>query len=377
MSGQEIALPASVAERLARALELYDTHASALPDPDARRDPRAAGFHREARAASTRRAYMRWIARYLDFCDRTQRRDMPGHASTMEAWAIDLCTAPVDLGKNRGRGGLAPNSVRQAMSAVRTYHRLQGENPPDLKLAGGIIDGHARRRAADPTCTDGRGVPGLRLPTLVEIFEVLDVDTTVGKRDRALLALGWSMMARRSELAALDIPDVRAVRAGVEVLIQRSKTDQLGRGRIVAIPFKPNLGCMCPATNALRWRDALAELGLTTGPYLRGVDKHGHVNGTGSYAGRPGVRLADTTVELVIARGAVKAHVAHATEFRGHSLRRGGATDAYAGGADILSIARHGGWGERSPVVFRYIEDVDKWKRNALSGIKLTEEDEY
>lgn len=366
---QELALPASVAERLARALELFDRHAAALPDPDARRDPRAAKYHREARSPATRRAYKRWIERYLDFCDRTRRREMPGHAVTMEAWAIDLCESPVNRGKNNGRGGLSPNSIRQALSAVRTYHRLQGENPPDLALANGIIDGHELMRSRDPTCTDGKGVPGLRLPTLTQLMGVCDPTTAAGARDRALLSLGWALMARRSELAALDIEDLEEKPDGLEVLIQRSKTDQLRKGVKIAIPWKPKLGDLCPVTNALRWRDLLAALEVTSGPYLRGVDRRGRVNGAGPYMGRPGLRLADTTVELVIATNAVRAAVPHATEYRGHSLRRGGATDAYAAGADILAIARHGRWGERSPVIFRYIEDPDRWKRNALTLI--------
>ncbi|MES2343831.1 MAG: tyrosine-type recombinase/integrase, partial [Pseudomonadota bacterium] len=350
--GRELVLPPAVQARLVRAAELYDDRAArlALPDPDNRRDPRAARYHRQARAESTRRAYLRWLQLFLDFCDKTQRRELPATAATLEAFAVYLCQRPIDRGKNRGRQGLAPNSIRQALSAVRTYHRLHGENPPDTFMAAGVVDGYEVERSRMPGNTDGKGVPGLRLPTLAAMFTVCDPATNAGARDRAVLSLGWAMMARRSELTGLDVDHVRRVRTGVEVFVARSKTDQTGKGRTVAIPWKPELGDMCPATNTLAWVALMAGLGMVDGPLLRAVDRHDHVNGSGVWAGPPGLRMAPSTVELVIARAAVRARVPGGDKLRGHSLRRGGATDAYEGGADILSIARHGGWGERSPV---------------------------
>ncbi|WP_062307729.1 tyrosine-type recombinase/integrase [Polynucleobacter sinensis] len=56
-----------------------------------------------------------------------------------------------------------------------------------------------------------------------------------GARDRALLLLAYDTLCRRSELAALLIEDIKfnevhgSLRASI--LIRKSKTDQLGRGR--------------------------------------------------------------------------------------------------------------------------------------------------
>lgn len=371
MTGSELDLPKSVAERVADALALLEAHAArlALPDVDARRDPRAIRWHREARAESTRRAYRPAIQDYVDFCDRTQRRDMPGHAATMEAWTVDLMERQIDRGKNKGRIGMSPNTIRQWWSAVRTWHRVAGENVPDLGLAGGALDGYERDRSKDPTNTDGQGVPGLRLPSLEAMFRECDPKTNAGARDRALLSLGWALMARRSELAGLNVEDIEEVMDGLDVTIRRSKTDQLAKGKQVAIPWKSEIGEMCPVVNAMRWKERIAEAGITSGGFLRGVDKSDRINGGPGWSGKVSARMAPETVEMVILRAAIRAAVPNAAKLRGHSLRRGGATDAYAGGADILTIARHGRWGERSPVVFRYIEDVDRWQRNALAGI--------
>ena len=46
----------------------------------------------------------------------------------------------------------------------------------------------------------------------------------IGRRDRALLSLGFAGAFRRSELCALEVAD------GLRVLIRRSKGDQEGQG---------------------------------------------------------------------------------------------------------------------------------------------------
>lgn len=372
-----LVLPAAVQKRLDRAAELYDERAAEIArhDPDSRRDPRAAAYHRQARAESTRRAYLGWIRLWLHFCETTGRRERPAHAATLESFAVFLCNHPIARGKNKGAAGYSPNSIRQAMSAVRTYHRLMGENPPDSMLALGVIEGYARtRKRVDPTNTDGQGVPGLRLPSLKRMFEVCDVSTNAGARDRAVLSLGWAMMARRSELAGLDVRDVELTEDGVKVHVRWSKTDQVGVGRTVPISWKPELGELCPVVCVTRWSEVLGQLGIVDGGFFRGVDRHDRINGQPGWAGPNSVRMDPMAVELIIARAAVRASVPDAAKLRGHSLRRGGATDFYEAGADILAIARQGGWGERSPVIFRYIEDVDRWKTNPLAVADFDDE---
>ena len=59
--------------------------------------------------------------------------------------------------------------------------------------------------------------------------------TLAGKRDRALLALGFAGAFRRSELIALEVADLAETPDGLRVTIRRSKTDQEGEGAEVAI----------------------------------------------------------------------------------------------------------------------------------------------
>ena len=60
--------------------------------------------------------------------------------------------------------------------------------------------------------------------------------TMIGKRDRALLCLGFAGAFRRSELVALEVADLAETPDGLRVLIRRSKGDQEGQGQEGAIP---------------------------------------------------------------------------------------------------------------------------------------------
>jgi integrase len=61
--------------------------------------------------------------------------------------------------------------------------------------------------------------------------------TLAGRRDAALLLLGFAGGFRRSELVSLDIEDLRFTAEGLVVRLRRSKTDQEGEGREVGIPY--------------------------------------------------------------------------------------------------------------------------------------------
>jgi site-specific recombinase XerC len=55
-------------------------------------------------------------------------------------------------------------------------------------------------------------------------------DNMIGRRDRALLALGFAGAFRRSELCALEVANLVEVPDGLRVVIRKSKTDQEGQG---------------------------------------------------------------------------------------------------------------------------------------------------
>lgn len=153
-------------------------------------------------------------------------------------------------------------------------------------------------------------------------------DTIAGKRDRALLLIGFAAARRRSELVALDVADLEFVDAGVIVHVRRSKTDQEGRGEIVAVPHGKRLQ---PVAALREW---LAAAGITEGPVFRPIGKGSRVLPQ---------RLTDRSVALIIKRHAAAAKLDPAI-FSGHSLRAGFVTQALTDGADpfrVMDITLH------------------------------------
>ncbi|MGC1860498.1 MAG: tyrosine-type recombinase/integrase [Methylocystis sp.] len=58
-------------------------------------------------------------------------------------------------------------------------------------------------------------------------------NTLAGKRDRAMIALGYDTLCRRAELVALLVEDLRPPSNGsAQILIRRSKNDPYGEGRL-------------------------------------------------------------------------------------------------------------------------------------------------
>ena len=181
-------------------------------------------------------------------------------------------------------------------------------------------------------------------------------DTVAGRRDRALLLLGFAGGFRRSELAALDVGDVLPTEDGLVVKLRRSKTDPEGKGRDVGIPYG-STPSTCPVRALTAWKTAA---GISEGALFRGVDRHGRV-GT--------VRLHKDSVGLVVKRAAEAAGLDPA-KYAGHSLRAGLATQAYLNGAGELAIMRQ--TGHRSlAMVRRYIRDGSLFRENPAAKLGL------
>ena len=64
----------------------------------------------------------------------------------------------------------------------------------------------------------------------------LTADDLGAVRDQAALMLGMACCLRRSRLAALDVSNLERVPEYLRVTVHRSKTDQPGRGAVVAVP---------------------------------------------------------------------------------------------------------------------------------------------
>ena len=165
-----------------------------------------------------------------------------------------------------------------------------------------------------------------------------------GTRDAAIVAIGFCCALRRSEIAALDVRDLRtnadgkppvpdldaepiAPGARCFVRIRKSKTDQAGRG--YDIPLVE--GELVRPLQLLQWW--LIESGIKRGALFRPVRQHRVLDG----------RIKGHDVNHAVKRlGAAAGLNVH--PLSAHSLRAGFITAAVEAGADldqVMKVSRH------------------------------------
>ena len=175
-----------------------------------------------------------------------------------------------------------------------------------------------------------------------------------GKRDKALVMLGFSTALRRSELTSLNVEDLSWSDRGLSVRLRKSKTDQEGTSRVVAVPWAGEAYCAAQST-----KEWMAASGVMQGALFRSIDRHGRLLG----------RLHPQSVNLIVK--ALAKHEGLSAELTsGHSLRAGFVTEAAKVGADLASIQRQTGHTSLA-MLARYIRDMDPFSGNANSKLGL------
>ena len=170
----------------------------------------------------------------------------------------------------------------------------------------------------------------------------------IGRRDRALLCLGFAGAFRRSELCALEVGDLTEVPDGLRILIRRSKGDQEGQGQEVAIPRGYRLR---PVEAVQAW---LAAAEISSGPVFRAVAQGGKVSDA---------PLAEDSAARIVKRYARRVGLDPAS-YAGHSLRSGFLTSAAEAGASIFKlseVSRH----KSLDTLRGYVRRVDLFKEHA------------
>ena len=299
----------------------------------------ARNYVEAAKAPNTRRAYRTQWKTFATWCARYGREPLPAVPATLALFLAD-----------RAQAGLKVASLALGLSAIRAAHFDAGlADPTANPEVRTVWEGIRRTHGAAPRCAAPLTADAVRA-----IVAVLSTETRRGVRDRALVLVGFGGAFRRSELVALDVGDLTfdSVR-GVMVRVQRSKTDQLGVGADVAIPFGSHPD-VCPVRTLDAWRVAS---GVEEGALFRSVDRHGRVGG----------RLDGRDVARTLKALAARAGLASAL-VSGHSLRAGLATTAALAGRSDRAIMAQGRWKSRT-MVDRYVRTADAWRENAVAGL--------
>jgi site-specific recombinase XerD len=292
-------------------------------------------------AANTRRAYAGDWRDFDGWCADMGVTSLPASAETVALYLTDRATS------------VSVATLGRRLAAIRTAHKTADAPVPTSGALTQVWAGIRR--------SHGRPPAPKRAMLLDDVRKAVQAmpNTLAGKRDRALLLVGFGGGLRRSELAAIEIegPDAGPVRlrfvgGGLEIHLHRSKADQEGRGAVVAIPHGSRLDS-CPVQAVKAW---LADATIKAGPVFRGVDRWGTVGGTA---------ITPYAVALVVKAAAERIGL-DAEAFAGHSLRAGLATSAAANDAPahvIMQHMRHA----RFETTKRYIREGERFTRNAAS----------
>ncbi|CAL9669142.1 Tyrosine recombinase XerC (plasmid) [Streptomyces sp. enrichment culture] len=229
-------------------------------------------------------------------------------------------------------------------------------DPEATKAARKLLKDYRRQAEAAEEPVRGRGkAPAMRLVDLRLIVSKCDTDI-FGLRDRAMILLGFSIAARRAELAGLRLRNIRDDNKGLLVDVRVSKTEP----RTVAVPYGKNEQT-CPVRAWHAWRDA-AQIVDPDRHAFRRIHHTGAVQPQGLTPQRAG--------DLITAAGL---RAGFEELFTGHSVRSGMATEARRAGKDRKAIAAVTGHADGSKVLDGYMQIVDQWDEddNALIGIGL------
>jgi len=286
----------------------------------------AKAYAAKDRASRTTHEYGKLWRGFTDWCAAHALCPLPAAAPTLTMYI----TARADA-------GIKPSSLQVAISAIARHHKLAGvPSPHDHPVFESVWEGIRRTRGTAP-----RQVAPVVVDELRAMVATLP-DTTAGRRNRAILVVGFAGAFRRSELAELELRDItfQPRGAGLHVLVRHSKTDQTNIGVTVGIP-RGKTAETCPVRTLRRWLETMRS---DAGPLFRSVDRYGHVRSRALYG---------HNVASIVKRAAEAAGL-DPQQYSGHSLRSGLATVAARSGKDDRRIMAQGRWSSRM-MLDRYV----------------------
>ncbi len=299
------------------------------------------GFLAAAKADSSRRAYRSDWAHFETWCRGHGLAALPATPETVALYVTALAASH------------KPATIRRRLTVISRAHQANGSPSPasmQQPLVSETLKGIRR--------TVGTAQSGKRPLYTDQVRAMIHAlpKGLQGRRDRALLLMGYAGGFRRSELAGIEVRDVAVEQDGLVVTLRHSKTDQEGQGRKVALPFgsQPET---CPVRAYQEW---LSEARIGAGPIFREVDRHGRVQSK---------VLHKDSVGMIVKRAVGRIGL-DTSAYAGHSLRSGLATQAYRNGANELAIMQQTGHRSLS-TVRKYIREGSLFRDNPAHKLGL------
>lgn len=301
--------------------------------PPAILQERARKYARASMSAGTLRMYGYGWAEFEQFARQHHAQALPASPSLV----IDYLTSLADA-------GAAVATIDWKRAAIVYIHKFNHQPNPcadeDVIL---VMRGIRHVLGVAPDQKDA-----LTINELIKVLRVIPADLR-GKRDRALILLGYAGAFRSSELAALTMADIRITDA-LRVMVRKSKTDQSRAGFVKVIPLDlPE--AIDPVTALTEYLD---EANITKGPLWRRCNRWGLTKAA----------LTKQSVSLIVKRHSRRAGL-DPQRFTGHSLRAGFITTAYDNNARTFEIMELTGQ-KSDRTVAKYVRYAGKGAQSAV-----------
>ncbi len=253
------------------------------------------------------------------WCTANGRQPMPATPETVVLWLSAIAER------------YKPGSLDRKLASVSKAHQAAGyDSPTRAPVVRTTLRGirRTKREAGQPVAATKKApILAKHLRAMVDAMP----DTVQGKRDRAILLLGYAGGFRRSELSNLDVADLEFRPEGLLVTLRHSKTNQDG-----AELEQKDIGMgtreqTCPVRAVRAW---LQELCIDSGPVFRPLTKH--------MTARKG-QLSGHAIARIVKRAAKLIGI-DADEIGAHSLRAGFVTDQFERGTPtphIMHVTGH------------------------------------
>lgn len=281
-----------------------------------------------AYAPATIRAYKANFEKFILFSNEMGECALPAN-SNLVAHYIKALTSK----------GLKPNSIRIAIAAIATVHKLN-QMPDPAELTEVKLEIRRMYRTLGRECKQAYGINNITLHTMLGATD----GSLRGIRDRALLLIAYDSLCRRSELVSLLAEDLIISKTQTEssckLKLRRSKTDQDARGRWLYLGVE--------AQKALN--DWLKATDIQSGKIFRGIRKKVELT----------EGLNSSQINRIFKKLAKKSKLDPSVikQISGHSMRVGAAQDLLLSGASMPIIMNRGRW-SKTDTVMRYVESAD------------------
>lgn len=292
---------------------------------------RVSEFVAASLSSNTQRAYLSDLAHFENWGG-----SLPASPETLAAYLADHAHT------------LSIATLSRRLASISKAHKARSlPNPVSSELVRSTLRGIKRQN----------GVAQRQAKPLLkeDLFQILDAlkDTPRDVRDKALLLIGFAGGFRRSELVDLNLEDIEFDRRGIIIHLRRSKTDQFGEGRKVAIPYGRTRHC--PVLALENWTKLA---GITGGPIFRRVDRHGKIKPQ---------RLSGEAISNILRSRLAQVGI-DPINYSGHSLRAGLATSAAQAGVPTWKIRQQTGHASDA-MLSRYVRDGEMFVGNAVLAL--------